>query len=801
MAVLGSLFFNRTLKQFLELDDLESKKAQNLIAKIRESASESFERILQVIPEAPIAHAEVLKQICEETSGKSEETLFRGLDSDSTDVRATAADILSQSTQVNPSRLFKRMQDTEGSKTEIIDILEYQSKELKPEMMINNALKLDKANAERLIKLAANSEQPLDTSLLHIDPTQIDSPNVKIALLRYLATVPQAEVAPIIVRFLTDGNKTIEIETLKALKNLPAEYDATILLPMLDSLQDIQREMAMEVIASHITPETVHKLAPWTTLKSDEMRELFVDLLLKHNSAEGLEKFLVLLDKQEWWGKDQVAKCLIGSSDPQLGNLAAGLVDHDNEFVSNLAQQLAAQGDDPANLEKLIENAMHENWQVREKAIEAIGRSGKRDSLNLLKKVVQQYPESAVSVLRAVQSLGFSKGLELSFACLKMEEAQIQREALECIGALATQGHAEAIREKLLKMVPKLQPTVRDTAGEVVFSITEKFGLKELEIDTSQYFETRLVKIDQDAEQATMMVPKDEAPIEPTQVVKFQNIEELKEGDLWMDRYRIKKEIGRGAMGRVMLSEDEMVGEELILKFMHPELTADGPSRERFLREVKYSRKVSHPNVIRIHDMLFKDNLSAISMEFFKSRGIDELLKESIVFGVKEGLEILVQVSDGMGAAHDQQVIHRDLKPSNILMDDNGLVKVVDFGIASASSQAESTLTKTGLIIGTPAYLSPERAKGYEADERCDIYALGIIAYYMFTGALPYKGEPMALLFQHIEGGAKPVHQVNEDIPVEVSRFVQKMMANKAENRLQTMGEVSEGIRDLLKQL
>ncbi len=800
MAVLGSLFFNRTLKQFLDCEDLDSKKAQDLIAKIKDSANESLGKILETIPEAPAAHAEVLKRICEEQSDKTEEELFKSLDNDSTNVRATAASILSQSTRLNPSRLLKRMQDSDTSKTEIIDILEFQSKNLKPELMINNALKLDKSNAERLIRVAANSEQPLDTELVHIEPDQIDSPNVKIALLRFLGGVPQADVAPLIVKFLQDGNKTVEIEALKALKNMEVEYDASILLPALDGLPDIEKDMALEVIAKQITPQTVHKLAPWTTTKSDNMRELFIDLLLEHLTPEGLEKFLVKLDKQEWWGKDQASKVLINNGSKELFRLAGALVDHESEFVSNVAQQLAALSDDPENLEKLAENALHENWQVREKALEALGRSGNRDSLNLLKEVIQKYPESAVSVIRAVRSLGFSKGLEVSFAALKMSEAQIQREALECIGTLATKGHAGAIRDKLLKVVPKLQPTVRDTAGEVVFSITEKFALPELEIDTSEYFETRLIKLDKDPE-LTMMVPKD-GPIEATQVVQFQNIEELKEGDLWMDRYRIKKEIGRGAMGRVMLAEDEMVGEELILKFMHPELTADGPSRERFLREVKYSRKVSHPNVIRIHDMLFKDNLSAISMEFFKSRGIDELLKENKIYDAKEGLEILVQVSDGMSAAHNQQVIHRDLKPSNILMDDHGLVKVVDFGIASASSQAESTLTKTGLIIGTPAYLSPERAKGQEADERCDIYALAIIAYYMFSGQLPFKGEPMSLLFQHIEGGAKPVHQMRDDsFPIEVSRFVEKMMANKAENRMQSMDEVSEGIRDLLKQL
>ena len=254
-------------------------------------------------------------------------------------------------------------------------------------------------------------------------------------------------------------------------------------------------------------------------------------------------------------------------------------------------------------------------------------------------------------------------------------------------------------------------------------------------------------------------------------------------------------------MGRVMLAEDEMVGEQLILKFMHPELTADGASRERFLREVKYSRKVSHPNVIRIHDMLFKDNLCAISMEYFISRGIDELLKEKKIFQPKEGLDILYQVAEGMSAAHKQEVIHRDLKPSNILINDAGLAKVVDFGIASASSNTDSTLTKTGSIIGTPAYLSPERAKGFDAHYRCDIYALGIIAYCMFVGHLPYKGEPMAILFQHLEGNALEPHKANGFVPVKLSELIQKMMAVEAKDRIQTMDEVCAEIVNVRKKL
>jgi serine/threonine-protein kinase len=234
---------------------------------------------------------------------------------------------------------------------------------------------------------------------------------------------------------------------------------------------------------------------------------------------------------------------------------------------------------------------------------------------------------------------------------------------------------------------------------------------------------------------------------------------------------------------------------------MHPELTAEESSRERFLREVRYSRKVSHPNVIRVHDMLFEDNLSAISMEFFESRGVDEVLKEKRYFEAEEGLKILFQMANGVGAAHDQKVIHRDLKPSNVLMNNKGLVKIVDFGIASAESKSDATLTQLGSIIGTPAYLSPERARGMEADHRSDIYALGVIAYCMFTGKLPYVGEPMSLLFQHIEGKAKAMHEIRDTINPRISLLVQKLMAVDLDDRLQSMDEVAEAIREVQKKL
>ncbi|MCZ6470542.1 MAG: protein kinase [Gammaproteobacteria bacterium] len=795
MALLGSILINRTLKQFLDCQDLTSSEGVELTGKIRDAARGSMDKVLEVIPSTSKPHSEILINICAEVAkGGHEDLLLDSLDNDNTLIRATAAQVLTKSSQINPDKLFKRLHESDVSKTEIIQILELQKKSLKPEQLITNAIRLDKEHAEQLLKLIAGSEIPLDLSSLRIEPGKIADPNLKLVLLRFLGDVDHNEVAGLIGRFLADKNKTIAMEALKALNRLKTDFDVSFLLPYLGTMSNMERELGLQILIKQASPELVPELAAWTTGKSDKLRETLIKLVVKHVNQENLGEFLQRLDLEEWWGKEQALKCLQKLGTNQLYSAAQGLVDHKHEFVRNTAQQFSAQQVDPANISKIGETATHEQWQIRENAIQALGNSGKREALIPLKRSLDKWPESAVAILNAIGQLGFSKGLEIAFYCLRMQEALVQRAALETIAALATKQYADKIRAYILKRVPSLQAIVKDTAEEVVNQLTSDYGLSELNIDDENFFDTRLIKAEQTQGETTTSSTSTLGGI-PV------NIEDLKDGDTWMDRYRIKKEIGRGAMGRVMLAEDEMVGEMLILKFMLPELTADSDSMERFSREVKYSRKVSHNNVIRIHDLLSKDGLSAISMEYFESRGIDEFLKEVESFDVKTGLGILYQVSEGMIAAHNQKVIHRDLKPSNILMDETGLVKVVDFGIASVSANADSTLTQVGSIIGTPAYLSPERSRGKEADYRCDIYALGIIAYCMLTGQLPYIGETMAILFQHIEGKAPPIHEVNNSIDLEVSKLVQKIMAAKVENRFQTMQEVSDAIKGQLQKL
>ncbi len=805
MAVFGSLLFNRTLKQFLACKDLESSKGKELIEKIRSQAGDSLEKILEVIPQTKKPHSDVLKQICQdEINRDSEDRFLDNLENDTTMVRNATKNLLSESMQINPSKLFKRLHETEISKTEIIDILDLQKANLPPELYVKNALRLDKSYAARLMEIAQSQAHRTDMSALSLDLDSLENPDIKMMLIRFLAAVNQPESAGFLMHFIKDNSKIVVLETLKQLKNMEVSYDPTPIIPFIPQMRDEDIKTVFEILERKITADTLPGLTMLMTGKSEEFRERAVQLVVDHATEQSLEAVLLALDAHEWWGKEQAIKSLLAQGNDKLYQLAEPLLGHDNEFVKSSAEQLASNttvysGD----INELTDSLMHENWQVRERAIENLGNSGSRKAVELLKNVINKYPESSIAALKAAKKLGFSKGLELSSKCLGMKEAAIQREALFTIDELVTQKHADNVRNGILKMVPKLQATVRDTAREVIEHITEKYKLPKLKLDEDVLFETRLLEIEKNKqEQATAVVPPPTeakpAELDKTEVVSFQHIEELKTGDYWMDRFKVIKEIGRGAMGRVMLVHDDTVGEQLILKFMHPELTSDGKARERFLRELKYSRKISHPNVIRIHDFLMSGGISAISMEYFESRGLDYMIKHELLATHEQILDILYQVCEGMYEAHQQQVIHRDLKPSNILVNDDGLAKVVDFGIASASSEAEMTLTKTGMIIGTPAYLSPERAKGLEADHRADIYALGIIAYNMFNGSLPYKGEPISLLFQHIEGKATPLHRLDKGVSTGVSMLVEKMMHVDIERRYQSMKDVRDTIKELL---
>jgi serine/threonine-protein kinase len=220
---------------------------------------------------------------------------------------------------------------------------------------------------------------------------------------------------------------------------------------------------------------------------------------------------------------------------------------------------------------------------------------------------------------------------------------------------------------------------------------------------------------------------------------------------------------------------------------------------KRFIHELRYARRITHENVIRIHDFLMLEKSYAISMEYFPSHNLSDALQGGIPLNIKRGLKIVWDICRGMGAAHQANVVHRDLKPPNILINDHGVVKVVDFGLASIN-HAESRLTRTGVLLGTPTYMAPEQVRSRTIDARTDIYSLGVIMYEIFTGRPPYEGDdPMAVLFQHVEGKPTPPRQVQADITPGLEAVILKAMATDPDKRYQSMDALRRGIADLTK--
>src|SRR6202042_595078 len=257
-------------------------------------------------------------------------------------------------------------------------------------------------------------------------------------------------------------------------------------------------------------------------------------------------------------------------------------------------------------------------------------------------------------------------------------------------------------------------------------------------------------------------------------------------------RYEILGEAGHGSMGNVYKARDRETGETVALKLLKPEIASDQAMMDRFKNELLFARKITHKNVCRVHEFNRIGGIAYTSMEFVEGESLRSVLNRFGGLPQRKAIDLALQICSGLKEAHAQGIVHRDLKPENVMIDSNGNVKIMDFGIARSM---EAVTRMTGSLVGTPQYMAPEQVGGKPIDYRTDIYSLGLILYEMFTGTPAFDADnPVAVALKQMQEEAVPPHEIDPAIPAYIERTILKCLLKNPANRFQSIAQLENAL-------
>jgi serine/threonine-protein kinase len=354
--------------------------------------------------------------------------------------------------------------------------------------------------------------------------------------------------------------------------------------------------------------------------------------------------------------------------------------------------------------------------------------------------------------------------------------------------------------------VQQVESLLREaTAGDLILSrevhdeLQESFKLAGVELAAQRGVVSTQPLYVLRADQASRVTGVDVAPTVATAAgggaASYATLAGIAPGQLLGERFQILSVLGAGGMGVVYKARDRELDDLVALKMLKREMADDAGLLDRLKSELKLARKITHPNVLRTFDFGDVGGLPYISMEYVRGVTLRYLLDSSGRLPYSAGLRLAKQLCAGLGAAHAQGVIHRDIKPENLILDNAGNVKLMDFGIARPIKRAAAGQTQAGFVVGTPQYLSPEQLEGKEADQRADIYAVGVVLYEVFTGKRPFEGEsPVQVIMKHLNEAPAPPSTHWREIPPALEGMILRCLEKDPAQRFANAADL---LRDL----
>src|SRR3984893_4741881 len=676
MSLFANYRADRLIAELKSSGNPGSPEAQKSLEKLVALGSDAIEPIVDALATSEkretSAYVEALSRLID---AKTFPTLLRIMSEANGRAMSGIAWALSSSKNYPAHALLDALTKPGMPKQALLDVISAQKARYNVRELLNAAYTQEPSERNGLFKIVGEiaDETSVDDLLARIEGKD---PVARLHIINVLARFNLPKVQQAVQKQLKDSSKFIRSAALSALTKMDGSFDMPLLVGMLRDPEIEVQNKAVDVVVKANHPETIKYLVEVLKDENEYARRAAVEVLNVVGTSKSVKYLLEVIADSDWWVRTRAADALGKIGGPRVVDAVLTLIKDENQDIRRAAIEILNQTKDERAVAQLIEATKDRDWWVSERAVDALSEIGSTKAVpRFMEMLSTTEAKSLPTVIRALAKLGDHKSIEQLLPLLQRPENEVKLEAIAALAKLADERRAETIRVRL-QAVSSSDGTISQAVARAMQELDNRFSSTQLAANK------RAVQLQEPAK--TLLIDNQDL----AKVVKENesqlgrlDIATLKPGDVIEGRYKFIEKIGKGAFGTVLLMEDTVVEERLILKFLNPNVASDEEMMKRFVHELRYSRKITHKNVIRIYDFLYIQGNYAISMEYFPSHTLRSEVVNEKAMDLKGALRFAWGRRVGMTVAHQVGSVHRDLKPANVLINKEGLLKIVDFGV------------------------------------------------------------------------------------------------------------------------